>query len=65
MPKKTSHEPGTFSWVELVTTDAAAAKKFYAGLFGWSYDDAPVGPDMTYTMIKLGNDNVRWPLPDG
>jgi predicted enzyme related to lactoylglutathione lyase len=58
MPKKTSHEPGTFSWVELTTTDAGAAKEFYAGLFGWTFDDTPAGPGMTYTMIKLGNDHV-------
>jgi predicted enzyme related to lactoylglutathione lyase len=28
--------PGTFSWEELHTTDMAAAKKFYGGLFGWT-----------------------------
>src|SRR5262245_52586848 len=31
----TRHEPGSFSWVELATTDTAAAKKFYGALFGW------------------------------
>ena len=58
MSKTTSHEPGTFSWVELTTTDVNAAKKFYADLFGWTYDDTPAGPGVTYTMIKLGNDHV-------
>jgi len=48
------HKHGTFSWVELATTDSAAAKKFYGGLFGWTFDDMPVGPDMTYTMCKVG-----------
>ena len=28
---------GEFCWNELATTDAEAAKKFYAGLFGWEY----------------------------
>ena len=28
---------GDFCWNELSTTDAEAAKKFYAGLFGWEY----------------------------
>jgi predicted enzyme related to lactoylglutathione lyase len=32
MGKRTSYEPGTFSWVELSTTDPEAAKAFYGGL---------------------------------
>lgn len=28
---------GDFCWNELSTTDAEAAKKFYAALFGWEY----------------------------
>ena len=28
---------GEFCWNELATTDAEAAKKFYAELFGWDY----------------------------
>lgn len=28
---------GDFCWNELSTTDAEAAKKFYADLFGWEY----------------------------
>jgi uncharacterized protein len=31
----TSHEPGTFNWVELATSDAASARGFYTALFGW------------------------------
>ncbi|MET9132821.1 VOC family protein [Streptomyces antibioticus] len=30
--------PGSLSWVELYTTDAAAAKEFYGEVFGWSFD---------------------------
>ena len=26
---------GQFSWVDLMASDAAAAKDFYAALFGW------------------------------
>ncbi len=29
------HEPGTFCWVELATTDLEAGRKFYEGIFGW------------------------------
>src|SRR4051812_44646548 len=58
MTKKTAYEHGTFSWVELTTTDSAGAKKFYTGLFGWDCQDMPAGPNMTYTMNKVGNDYV-------
>jgi uncharacterized protein len=30
-----SYPVGTFCWVDLATTDAGAAKRFYADLFGW------------------------------
>jgi uncharacterized protein len=29
------NEPGTLAWNELMTTDVAAAKKFYNAVFGW------------------------------
>ena len=57
MGKRTSYVPGTFCWVDLATTDPAAAKTFYTGLFNWTADDRPVG-GMTYTMLKLGDDEV-------
>src|SRR5919205_1348352 len=47
--------PGSFCWVELNTSDSSAAKEFYTSLFDWTYDDAPVGPDMVYTMLKSGD----------
>ncbi len=50
----TNHAHGTFSWMELATTDVATAKKFYGDLFGWTYDDRPAGPDMLYSMASLG-----------
>lgn len=34
--------PGEFCWVELMTTDTDAAKKFYATIMGWEYSDSPV-----------------------
>ena len=49
-----SHEPGTFSWFELATTDANRAKAFYTELFGWKPNDVPMGPrpeDGVYTML--------------
>jgi predicted enzyme related to lactoylglutathione lyase len=53
MPEVTGHAPGSFCWIELGTSDTEAAKKFYAGLFGWEAEDTPAGPDMVYTMLRI------------
>jgi predicted enzyme related to lactoylglutathione lyase len=58
MTTQTHYKHGSFSWIELATTDAAKAKSFYAGLFGWTYDDNPVGPNMIYSMAKLDGHHV-------
>lgn len=50
MGERTSYAPGTFSWAELVTSDADAAKAFYTTLFGWSYNDVPIGESQIYSM---------------
>jgi len=52
------HDPGMFCWVELSTTDQAAAKKFYSELFGWTINDVPMGPDSFYTMLQLNGREV-------
>ena len=46
--------PGRFCWVELGTSDQAAAKEFYSGLFGWKPEDQPMGPGLFYTLLKQG-----------
>lgn len=51
-------KPGSFCWFELATSDQAAAKKFYGGLFGWTANDAPMWPDSFYTMFQLRGQNV-------
>jgi hypothetical protein len=50
----TKHETGTFCWVDLSTTNAAAAKRFYGELFGWSHEDVAAGEHGTYTMLRKG-----------
>ncbi|MGH2539372.1 MAG: VOC family protein [Actinomycetota bacterium] len=40
MGTRTRYEPGTFSWVELWTTDPDDAKRFYGELFGWQTEGA-------------------------
>src|SRR4051794_33791438 len=52
MGTRESYEPGTFSWVELVTSDQDAAKAFYADVLGWEYDDNDMGEGMTYSMAQ-------------
>ena len=54
MGERTSHAPGTFSWVDLVhdaTRPARSAST--AALFGWDFDDLPVGDGVVYTMCLL------------
>lgn len=45
-------EPGSLTWTELYTTDAEAAKDFYAGVFGWQYSEMKMpGDSGVYTVI--------------
>ena len=48
---------GAFSWNELMTTDVAAARRFYGALFGWETEDYPV-EGMHYVMVKVGGEAV-------
>jgi len=52
------YDAGTFCWVDLGTPDAAAAKAFYIGLFGWEAEDMPMGDDGPYTMFSLDGRHV-------
>jgi predicted enzyme related to lactoylglutathione lyase len=58
MGTRTSHAPGTFSWVDLQTTDPEAAKAFYASLFGWEYDDIPMEQGPPYSMARVDGEHV-------
>ncbi|CAM4014644.1 VOC family protein [Streptomyces albus] len=51
-------EPETLCWTELYTTDAAAAKEFYAAVFSWSYQDMPMGDDVVYTVFSAPGGGV-------
>jgi hypothetical protein len=55
MPARTSYRQGTPNWVDLQTTDQDAAKAFYSGLFGWTYDDQPMPQGAVYSMAVLGD----------
>ncbi|WP_035850866.1 VOC family protein [Kitasatospora azatica] len=44
--------PGSLCWTELYTTDAAGAKAFYGGLFGWQAGDVPMpGNEGSYSLL--------------
>src|SRR5436309_1785347 len=44
-------KPGKIGWNELVTSDPAAAIKFYTTLFGWETEKFPMAGN-DYTMFK-------------
>lgn len=53
------HEPGTFCWVELSTTDPKDARRFYGDLFGWSGVEVPMeGTQFVYNFFKKEEDDV-------
>jgi predicted enzyme related to lactoylglutathione lyase len=58
MPNVDSHAPGHFCWVELGTSDQAAARTFYQSLFGWETAEQPMGPGETYTLFRQGGRDV-------
>ena len=57
MGERTSHAPGTFSSVDLATSDSDAAKSFYGALFGWQSEDMD-GAGGTYTIFRLDGKHV-------
>lgn len=45
---------GRFVWYELMTTDPAAARAFYASVVGWRVEDSHM-PGMDYTLLYAGD----------
>ena len=67
MPERTEYANGTPSWVDLQTTDPKTAKAFYAGLFGWTFNDIPIDEanDVFYSMAQLQGKDVAAISPLG
>ena len=67
MPKRTEYAKGTPNWVDLQTTDQSAAKRFYASLLGWGYDDNPMPQGGVYSMATVNGETVAAiaPMPPG
>lgn len=61
---------GKVVWNDLITEDAEAARRFYGGMFGWTYRDAGTRDGNPYSLAKSGNTYVAGivsikPQPDG
>lgn len=56
-----------FVHVELATSDVAAAKSFYQGLFAWKMREMTMENGETYTIIEVGEGTgggmMRHPMP--
>ena len=58
MEPKTYPE-GVPSWVDTEQRDLEAAKRFYGGLFGWTFAEAtPPGAPLRYVVAQLGGQDV-------
>ena len=52
-------KPGEFCWNELMTSDSAAAFRFYSQLFGWSIlQEMDMGPMGTYLVFGVGDQRL-------
>jgi predicted enzyme related to lactoylglutathione lyase len=67
MPERTGYGSGTPNWIDLQTNDQAAAKTFYGGLFGWSFDDLAIDEanGVFYSMAQIKGLNVAAIAPLG
>jgi predicted enzyme related to lactoylglutathione lyase len=58
MGVRENHAPGLFCWVDLLTTDEVAARRFYEKLFGWQYDARAIGDDANYSLALRAGKRV-------
>ena len=58
MPQTTTATANKIVWVELSTPDAAAARDFYAKLFGWRVEVNPDPQYGGYALAKVGDADV-------
>jgi len=58
MTRRTGFAGGEICWTDLQTRDVEAAKSFYAGVFGWRYEDLPTPDGRSYAQAFLGGELV-------
>lgn len=57
--KPKTYPEGVPSWVDTEQRDLEAAKRFYGGLFGWTFAEAtPPGTPLRYVVAQLGGHDV-------
>ena len=56
-PPSGERHPGKMIWTDLITPNLADAKRFYGGLFGWTFDDIRSG-DTDYAVALLDGNPV-------
>jgi hypothetical protein len=61
-PPGTEHHVGKIVWADLLTPDLDASKRFYGGLFGWSFTDAVSGQS-GYTVAYVDGRPVAGFIP--
>jgi hypothetical protein len=55
MAEFTSHEPGSFCFIEAGSTDVGASRDFYTAIFGWEAEEHPTADGDLYTrFLKRG-----------
>lgn len=63
MAGRTGYSHGTFSWVDLSTTDLAASQKFYTDVFGWEAKEMPTDSGQPYVMFFHEGKKVAAVMP--
>ncbi|MGB3482299.1 MAG: VOC family protein, partial [Mycobacterium sp.] len=68
MTEPRTYPHGVPCWVDVVATDLDEAKRFYSGLFDWTFQDAvPADAPGSYLIATLGGEDVAaiQPAEDG
>ena len=58
MARQDHWQHGHFTWVDLMTTDLAAARSFYRDVFDWELDDYLVDLSAPYTVCRVADGEV-------
>ncbi|WP_395399661.1 VOC family protein [Arthrobacter sp. UC242_113] len=63
MVQRSGYSLGELCWTDVQTPDVAAAKAFYAAVFGWRYEDFPTPDGRSYAKAFLDDDVVATVAP--
>ncbi|MFE4544728.1 VOC family protein [Arthrobacter sp. NPDC056727] len=63
MVQRSGYSLGELCWADVQTPDVAAAKAFYAAVFGWRYEDFPTPDGRSYAKAFLDDDLVATVAP--